>query len=828
MAVSISLGITQNSQNIANNTSNVTVKVTAKWTGGSFNRNDPSGSCTINGTKYTFTSDFNASQTTSGSQVIYSKTLNITHNSDGTKTLSCSASFATGVSSGTVTASASKTLTTIPRKSTMSVGNGTLGTAQTLTVTRKSTSFTHTITATCGSASTTICTKSTSTSIAFTPPLAWASQNTTGTSVSVKYTITTYSGSTSVGSNSYTVSCSIPASVKPSVSMTVSDPTGYLSTYGGYVQGLSKFTVSLSASGSYSSTIKSYSTTANGATYTASSFTTGVITGSGTLSINTTVTDSRSRTATASKSVTVLAYAVPKISAFTVARCNQDGTANSGGSYMKVTFSSSVTSLNSKNKSTYTLKYKKSTDSAYTTVTLSNYANNYAVSGGSYIFAADTASSYNVTLTLADNFKSVSTSGTGSTATKTMSLYKQGKGVAFGKIAEKENGFECAYPMYDRFGEQIGNGLVTSLENDPDTTNQHLILTTNNTPSGKYMYILTFFYQSKDSSQMASYSRMQMAIPYHYAGVMYWRYYFFNNKAWSSWFQIPTNAAESTLAKLTLTGDLYFNSNNMRIWGKTTTGTVIEALNTCAGDNRICLGYGSYSGKIGATSIYGDTIYLYSNNTIQTDRSIRFANAKYATGTDTSGNAYDLCGLSSSNVCLLGNASIDVVLRGKTVKLGSTSGSAVTSDRNLKTNIEDVDEKYIEFFKMLQPKTYKYKLGNAGRSHIGFIAQDVEDALINSGLSSDEFGGICIDDVKYAEENEYDERDDMNYAYKQGLKKVYSLRYEEFISLNTRMIQEVMKENEVLKDKVDEQQQEIDDLKDEVQRLKELVEQLVS
>jgi hypothetical protein len=225
MAVSISLSITQNSQSIANNTSNVTVKVTAKWTYGSFNRNDPSGSCTINGTKYTFTSDFNASQTTSGSQTIFSKTLNIAHGSDGKKTLSCSASYATGVSSGTVTASASKTLTTIPRKSTMSVGNGTLGTAQTLTVTRKSTSFTHTIVATCGSASTTICTKSTSTSISFTPPIAWSSQNTTGTSVSVKYTITTYSGSTSVGSNSYTVSCVIPSSVKPSCSLTVSDPT---------------------------------------------------------------------------------------------------------------------------------------------------------------------------------------------------------------------------------------------------------------------------------------------------------------------------------------------------------------------------------------------------------------------------------------------------------------------------------------------------------------------------------------------------------------------------------------------------------------------------
>lgn len=410
-------------------------------------------SVTVNGTKYSGTNTIGMSA--NSTKTLASGTTSIAHSSDGTKTFSYSFSQELAITFngsyvGTKSGSGSGTLTTIPRKSTMSVGNGTLGTAQTLTVSRKSSSFTHTITATCGSASSTISTKSTSTSISFTPPISWASQNTTGTSVSVKYTITTYNGSTSIGSNSYTVTCSIPSSVKPSVSMTVSDPTGYLSTYGGYVQGLSKFTVSLSAAGLYSSTIKSYKTTANGGTYTASSFTTGVITSSGILSIATTVTDSRSRTATASKSVTVLAYATPKISAFTVARCNQDGTANSGGSYMKVTFSSSVTALNNKNKATYTLKYKKSTDSAYTSVTLSSYANNYAVSGGSYIFAADVASSYNVTLTLADNFKSVSSSGTGSTATKTMSLYKQGKGVAVGKIAEEANVLDSAWAIKEQ------------------------------------------------------------------------------------------------------------------------------------------------------------------------------------------------------------------------------------------------------------------------------------------------------------------------------------------------------------------------------------------
>ena len=144
---------------------------------------------------------------------IASGTKTITHDSNGDASFSVSIKAAVYGTSVNCTGSKTFELTNIPRKSTLSVGNGPLGTAQTLTVTRKSSSFKHTIKATCGSASTTICTKSSSTSISFTPPLSWASQNTTGTSVTVKYTITTYNGDTSVGSNSYTKTCSIPGKI---------------------------------------------------------------------------------------------------------------------------------------------------------------------------------------------------------------------------------------------------------------------------------------------------------------------------------------------------------------------------------------------------------------------------------------------------------------------------------------------------------------------------------------------------------------------------------------------------------------------------------------
>lgn len=471
MAVTLSISITQNSQSVANNTSNVTVKATAKWTGGSYNA---LGTCyghiKIDGTEYSFSGiSFNSNASASGSEVVMTKTVTVTHGSNGAKTLSCSASFRTGTSSGTVTASASKTLTTIARKSTLSVGNGTLNTAQTLTVTRQSSSNTHTITAKCGSASSTICTKSSSTSISFTPPLAWASQNTSGTSLNVTYTITTYNGSTSLGSNSYTKTCSIPSSVKPTCSITVTDGKDYLSTYGKYIKGLSTFQVTVTPTLAYESAIASYSTTANGSTYTASTFTTAVLKTSGTLSISATVKDKRGRSGSASTSVSVYNYSAPSISALNVERCNSDGTSNGAGAYLKVTFSATVTSLDSKNKATYAVKYKKSSASSYTSATMSTYTNVYSVSNGSYIFAADTSSSYDIILTVSDNFYSGDSaktkSATGPSVSKLWSILAGGKGIALGKIAELAGWLDIGYKtrfrdnvLFDNAKEIYGRG----------------------------------------------------------------------------------------------------------------------------------------------------------------------------------------------------------------------------------------------------------------------------------------------------------------------------------------------------------------------------------
>lgn len=339
-------------------------------------------------------------------------------------------------------------LDTIPRKSTISASNGVLGELNTLTVARQSSSFTHTITYKCGSASGTICTKSSNTSVSWTPPITLAKQNTTGTSVSVTLTITTYNGDTSLGANSKTITCSIPAVVKPSVSLSVSDAVGYVDTYGVYLQGLSKLSINAQATGSQGSTLESYKITADGKTYTTASVTTDTLVKTGSQTVTVTVTDSRGRSATASKNITVGKYDMPQIRALSVFRCDADGSKNGYGAYLAVRFSSSIFALSNKNTAKYTVQYKKTSEDYYTQCTLTQLSGVYTVSDFTFVFPAETSSSYDVLVSAVDAFHAVNKTAVGSSVSQTWSArISDGKctGLAFGKVAEFDGVFDIAW-----------------------------------------------------------------------------------------------------------------------------------------------------------------------------------------------------------------------------------------------------------------------------------------------------------------------------------------------------------------------------------------------
>ena len=153
-------------------------------------------------------------QTTSGAdsggfsknsnKLLGSGTVTVAHSSDGSKTFSFSFEKLFGFTwggtyRGTYTGSGNGTLTTIPRTSDLSVSNGTLGESQTIIADRKSSSFTHSLRWSTNGFSGTLAEKSSATSWNYTPSLEIANDAPNGTSVSMTFTLETYSGSTLIG-----------------------------------------------------------------------------------------------------------------------------------------------------------------------------------------------------------------------------------------------------------------------------------------------------------------------------------------------------------------------------------------------------------------------------------------------------------------------------------------------------------------------------------------------------------------------------------------------------------------------------------------------------
>ncbi len=260
-------------------------------------------------------------------------------------------------------------------------------------------------------------------------------------------TVYTFSGSTRIGVRAVDYAVRVPENVKPSGSMTISDATGLSDIYGGYIRGLSKLNVSIIGMEAYLSPITGYSTVIDGVKYTSNSFTTDILQTSGELTVSADITDARGRVGNVSQSITVYEYSAPKISAFKIGRCNADGSEYIQGEYIKVTFSASATSLDNQNSISYAIRYKKSSESDYTLVGLTELENIYSVTEHEYIFAADTGSSYDIEVIASDNHYTTIRSTSASTAFCLMHWGANGTNMGIGRVSEKENYLEIGLRM---------------------------------------------------------------------------------------------------------------------------------------------------------------------------------------------------------------------------------------------------------------------------------------------------------------------------------------------------------------------------------------------
>lgn len=549
------------SQNIENNNSTITLNWIYKK-----NANDPyggynkAGSSNINlnignvDSGYT-RADFdlrNAAVNTTA--VLKSFTRTISHNADGTLTINVNGTHNTGVSWGTKSVSGSITLDTIPRASKATV-SGTLELGKTVTINtnRASNSFTHTIKYTFNN-NTEIIAQNVGGSTTWTIPKSLANQIIDTTTSTVSIIVETYNNSTLIGSTTTSITISIPDTdeFKPQITaVNLSEAVSNIFTkFGQFIRGKSKISGSVSAIGAYGSTIKSYSVNLNYESFTSSSFTTDFLRGSGECSVI--VTDSRGRQNTFSESYTCLDYEAPKILGLNVYRCDSDGTVNDEGDHAICIINCKIANLNNLNDKNYVLQYKKSTDTSYTSINLSN--SSYELNTSEIIDNIDVDSSYNFKLVLTDYFynsnNAIEKNADLGTGFVLLNYNKSGKGFAIGKVSSSDT-FEVNLETkfykntYDSDGVLINNG-VSKYTNTSwiDSTLQNLVHTDTigeNIPIADNKYIFKTYYL--DTRQSNS-ERFQIAYPRDDDDSLYYRRYQYNEweegYLWTSWIPIAS------------------------------------------------------------------------------------------------------------------------------------------------------------------------------------------------------------------------------------------------------------------------------------------------
>lgn len=253
--------------------------------------------------------------------------------------------------------------------------------------------------------------------------------------------------------------------------------------------------------------------------------------------------------------------------------------------------------------------------------------------------------------------------------------------------------------------------------------------------------------------------------------------------------QLPDSVAEKSDIP-TNTSDLYNDSGYqtrsgvVNIIDGTVTADYVEALD------------------IAAATLRGRTIYIQNNS----GSSVGYISTSSA---DSGGSAIDINSygagrfVASGNLHFSGRGTVlelvsNYIGCGRTLRPASTScdlgtsswlwgdiyatnGTINTSDRNRKTDISYDMSRYEAMFDALKPANFKMIDGTSGRTHTGFISQDIEDALAPCGLTSIDFATFIkspkVDEDGKVIEGEY----------------VYGLRYDELIALMVTQIQSLKK-----------------------------------
>lgn len=322
--------IDQGSQDISANSSTVNWRLTVSRTGGyyTFNKQgDSTLSLDLDGRNV---HSSRPTWETSGEEYTLARgSSSISHDSDGSKSFpfSCTFNPNNGIH-GTITVSSTFTLSPIARSSWVNdnalLGNRQLGSLHTLTIDRKSSSFTHQVWYRVFGSDWIDLGKNHTTSVSFVPSLDLARYNTKSKSGTMDICVRTYNGTTQIGNDVYSNGWyfEIPESVKPiftHLSLTdMNTAARQLLNGNNFLQIISDIQVNFNnPSGAYGSTIAGYhaeivnktnSVSENGGRL-------GMMNFNGSATIRAYVTDSRGRRSdTKDITINIIEYFAPSLS----------------------------------------------------------------------------------------------------------------------------------------------------------------------------------------------------------------------------------------------------------------------------------------------------------------------------------------------------------------------------------------------------------------------------------------------------------------------------------------------------------------------------------
>ena len=390
-------------------------------------------------TVYGTTKSASDAQVTYNGTTPFSGTTIIKHdvNGKGSFSASCGGAFEYGGSYNS-TGSGSWDLPTIARATTpvLAATTVTMGSAVNITLTPANSTFKHKLRYDFGSVSGSAdgfsigaeFTAQGNTTVTFTPPTSLGGQIPNALSGTGKIICYTYTSSgTHIGTTSVNITLNVPSYTPTITNITL---TGNNLLSAAYVQGKSSVTVNANVTTQYGAKIKSITTVIDGKSYTELPFTTSVLS-SGSKTAKITFVDSRDKSVTVeSSAIQVYAYSLPNITEFTLAR-------QSDGTTVIATVKGTISAVNNKNSKTI----KVTLNGVTNTITSSAYTINATTT----FTGVSTDQTFTGKVVFTDFYTSVERIATVPTIAVTMDFYKDGNGIAMGKVAEQGDLLDVAW-----------------------------------------------------------------------------------------------------------------------------------------------------------------------------------------------------------------------------------------------------------------------------------------------------------------------------------------------------------------------------------------------